>query len=86
MDRRLSAAAAVAAAAARCRYSPRNKPLSALLFSLMLLLLQVLQVAVDTLRPNIVEVTLDLIHKLIAFRYEHKAQTVHHCRPAAHIQ
>lgn len=29
---------------------------------------QVLQLAVDTLRPNIVEVTLDLIHKLIAFR------------------
>jgi hypothetical protein len=36
--------------------------------SYFMLLLQVLQLAVDTLRPNIVEVTLDLIHKLIAFR------------------
>jgi hypothetical protein len=33
-----------------------------------LVLLQVLQLAVDTARPNIVEVSLDLIHKLIAFR------------------
>jgi hypothetical protein len=32
------------------------------------LTLQVLQLAVHTLRPNIVEVALDLIHKLIAFR------------------
>lgn len=30
--------------------------------------LQVLQMAVQTLRPNIVEVALDLIHKMIAFR------------------
>eukprot|EP00775_Hariotina_reticulata_P008270 gene8270-8458_t len=30
--------------------------------------LKVLQLAVDTSRPNIVEVSLDLIHKLIAFR------------------
>jgi len=34
-----------------------------------LLLVQVLQLATQTLRPNIVEVALDLLHKLIAFRW-----------------
>lgn len=34
----------------------------------VVLIPQVLQLAVHTLRPNIVEVALDLIHKLIAFR------------------
>ncbi|WIA22572.1 hypothetical protein OEZ86_009559 [Tetradesmus obliquus] len=49
--------------------------------------MQVLQLAVDTLRPNIVEVTLDLIHKLIAFRYlqgaAHNVQADRHDEDAA---
>eukprot|EP00878_Enallax_costatus_P013661 GHUV01014284.1.p1 GENE.GHUV01014284.1~~GHUV01014284.1.p1 ORF type:complete len:388 (+),score=152.77 GHUV01014284.1:458-1621(+) len=65
--------AARLAAAAQATPAPANDLVqrtdSAISDAAAMAVMQVLSMAVDTLRSNIVEAALDLVHKLIAFRY-----------------